>query len=140
MRPGATGALGERVQSLRRLLATDETFLAVDRQLTAERSTDFYALYLKGLHYWNSLTPEGLAKSRECYEGAVEIDPDYALAHAALSMWHQSLAFWADADPTGGRARGRLCELCRASGLAARRLRGAGPARERSGHGHVPAR
>jgi serine/threonine-protein kinase len=60
---------------------------------------DAYALYLKGLYYWNSLTPEGLRKSRECYEKAVEIDPEYALAHAALSMWHQSLAFWADAPP-----------------------------------------
>ncbi len=60
---------------------------------------DAYALYLKGLYYWNSLTPEGLRKSRECYEKAVGIDPDYAPAHAALSMWHQSLAFWADAPP-----------------------------------------
>jgi serine/threonine-protein kinase len=68
---------------------------------------DAYALYLKGLHYWNSLTPEGLAKSRECYEGAVMIDPDYALAHAALSMWHQSVAFWADADPAEAFAKSR---------------------------------
>ncbi|MCK5597706.1 MAG: protein kinase, partial [Candidatus Eisenbacteria sp.] len=60
---------------------------------------DAYSLYLKGLYYWNSLTPEGLRKSRECYEKAIEIDPDYAPAHAALSMWHQSLAFWADAPP-----------------------------------------
>jgi len=60
---------------------------------------DAYALYLKGRYYWNSLTPEGLRKSRECYESAIEIDPEYALAHAALSMWHQSLAFWADSPP-----------------------------------------
>ena len=60
---------------------------------------DAYSLYLKGLYYWNSLTPEGLRKSRECYEKAIEIDPEYALAHAALSMWHQSLTFWADAPP-----------------------------------------
>jgi serine/threonine-protein kinase len=68
---------------------------------------DAYALYLKGLHHWNSLTPEGLRKSRECYEGAVEIDPNYALAHAALSMWHQSLAFWADAVPAEAFAKSR---------------------------------
>jgi TolB-like protein/Tfp pilus assembly protein PilF len=60
---------------------------------------DAYALYLKGRYYWNSLTAEGLRRSRECYEKAVEIDPEYALAHAALSMWHQSLAFWADSPP-----------------------------------------
>jgi serine/threonine-protein kinase len=68
---------------------------------------DAYALYLKGLYYWNSLTPEGLRKSRECYEKAIEIDPDYALAHAALSMWHQSLAFWADAPPTEAFGKSR---------------------------------
>jgi serine/threonine-protein kinase len=68
---------------------------------------DAYALYLKGLHHWNSLTPEGFRLSRECYEGAVEIDPEYALAHAALSMWHQSLTFWADADPAEAFAKSR---------------------------------
>jgi serine/threonine-protein kinase len=68
---------------------------------------DAYALYLKGLYYWNSLTPEGLRKSRECYEKAIEIDPDYALAHAALSMWHQSLAFWADAPPSEAFSKSR---------------------------------
>jgi serine/threonine-protein kinase len=68
---------------------------------------DAYALYLKGLYYWNSLTPEGLRKSRECYEKAIEIDPEYALAHAALSMWHQSLAFWADAPPKEAFAKSR---------------------------------
>ena len=68
---------------------------------------DAYALYLKGHYYWNSLTPEGFRKSRECYEKAIEIDPDYAPAHAALSMWHQSLAFWADAPPTEAFAQSR---------------------------------
>jgi len=68
---------------------------------------DAYALYLKGRYYWNSLTPEGLRKSRECYEKAIEIDPEYALAHAALSMWHQSLAFWADASPTEAFGKSR---------------------------------
>jgi TolB-like protein/predicted Ser/Thr protein kinase len=61
---------------------------------------DAYALYLKGRYYWNSLIAEGLRRSRECYERAVEIDPEYALAHAALSMWHQSLTFWADSPTT----------------------------------------
>ncbi len=68
---------------------------------------DAYALYLKGHYYWNSLTPEGFRKSRECYEKSLEIDPEYALAHAALSMWHQSLAFWADAPPTEAFGKSR---------------------------------
>lgn len=58
-----TGELGERVLALRRLLATDATFLAVDRSLAAERPTDFYALYLKGVDgachlFWTDAFPE----------------------------------------------------------------------------------
>jgi TolB-like protein/predicted Ser/Thr protein kinase len=68
---------------------------------------DAYALYLKGRYYWNSLTAEGLKRSRECYQRAVEIDPEYALAHAALSMWHQSLTFWADSPPRESFAASR---------------------------------
>ena len=68
---------------------------------------DAYSLYLEGRYYWNSLTPEGLKRSRECYERAIEIDPNYAPAHAALSMWHQSVAFWADVPPREAFAKSR---------------------------------
>jgi len=59
-----------------------------------------YSLYLKGRYYWNSLTPEGWEKSFECYQKAIEIDPNYALAYVGLSIWHQSLAFWGDVPPS----------------------------------------
>jgi len=66
-----------------------------------------YSLYLKGLYYWNSLTPEGWQKSRECYEKAIEIDPDYALAYVGLSVWHQSLAFWGNVRPVEAMEKSR---------------------------------
>jgi len=58
-----------------------------------------YSLNLKGRYYWNNLTPEGWGKSNECYQKAIEIDPNYASAYVGLSIWHQSLAFWGDVPP-----------------------------------------
>lgn len=57
------GELSERVQALRRLIATDATFLAAGRHLAGERPTDFYALYLKGAdgachQFWTDAFPE----------------------------------------------------------------------------------
>ena len=58
-----------------------------------------YSLYLKGLYYWNSITPETWAKSYECYQQAITIDPNYALAYVGLAIWHASQMFWGDTHP-----------------------------------------
>jgi len=57
------GELSERVRALRRIIATDATFLAVDRHLASQRPTDFYALYIKGVDgvshlFWTDAFPE----------------------------------------------------------------------------------
>ena len=41
--------------------------------------------YLVGKHHWWSFTPEGLLRSKEYFEKALELDPDYARAHAGLA-------------------------------------------------------
>ena len=41
-----------------------------------------YTLYLKGLHYWNKLTPSDIRKAIECYEQAITLEPNYAHAYA----------------------------------------------------------
>jgi eukaryotic-like serine/threonine-protein kinase len=51
-----------------------------------------YEALLRGRHYWAKLTPESLARSRECYEQAVELDPQFALAHNALAEHFYALA------------------------------------------------
>ena len=58
-----------------------------------------YSAFLKGRYYWNSLTPEGWAKSFELYQRAIELDPSFALAHAWLSTHYGSQAFWGDVAP-----------------------------------------
>jgi serine/threonine protein kinase/tetratricopeptide (TPR) repeat protein len=48
-------------------------------------NTEAYQLYLKGRYYWNKRTEEGLKKGVECFEKALEIDSDFALAYAGLA-------------------------------------------------------
>jgi serine/threonine-protein kinase len=48
---------------------------------------------LKGRHYEFDGTPEGLERSKEYFESAIALDPEYALAHAALASYFWSLAF-----------------------------------------------
>ena len=51
-----------------------------------------YEAFLKGRHHWAKLTPESLARSRECYEQAVVLDPQFALARNFLAEHFFALA------------------------------------------------
>ncbi len=44
-----------------------------------------YQLYLKGRYYWHQRTEEAVKKGVECFEQAIDIDPNYALAYAGLA-------------------------------------------------------
>jgi TolB-like protein/Tfp pilus assembly protein PilF len=48
---------------------------------------------LKGRHYQFDGTLEGLERSKEYFESAIALDPEYALAHAALATYYWALAF-----------------------------------------------
>jgi serine/threonine-protein kinase len=48
-------------------------------------SNDAYQLYLKGRFYWNKRTFEGLKKSVEYFNQAIEKDPSFALAYTGLA-------------------------------------------------------
>jgi DNA-binding winged helix-turn-helix (wHTH) protein/TolB-like protein/Tfp pilus assembly protein PilF len=67
-----------------------------EQTLLAKRSTDSieaYKVYLRGRHFWNKRTEEGLRKSIEFFDQAIGLDPNYALAHAGLADSYQILAF-----------------------------------------------
>ena len=49
---------------------------------TQTNNIEAYTLYLKGLHYWNKLTPADCRAAIRCFEQAIELEPDYALAYA----------------------------------------------------------
>ena len=48
-------------------------------------NTEAYQLYLKGRYFWNKRTLEGFRKSIDCFDEALHLDPNFALAHAGLA-------------------------------------------------------
>jgi tetratricopeptide (TPR) repeat protein len=74
------------------------TFSIIDKLkvhlLKKERSTikkfhtknrDAFSWYLKGIYFRKDRTAEGMKKGIECFEKAIEIEPEYALAYAGIA-------------------------------------------------------
>ncbi len=53
-----------------------------------------YQLYLKGRFLCNSRRADGLRASIECFEEAISLDPDYALAYAGLADAYSLLGWY----------------------------------------------
>lgn len=51
-----------------------------------------HELYLLGRHFWNKRTEEGMKKSVECFEGALQHDTAYAAAYDGISDAYTMLA------------------------------------------------
>ncbi len=72
------------------------------------KSLDAYHLYLKGRFYWQQ-RGQGLKKALECFSRALQLDPDYALAHAGLADACSLIAEYGLAEP------GRMLPQARAA-------------------------
>lgn len=69
--------------------------LGEDKARLAKRYTDdfeVYNLYLKGRYSLNTLTEEGIKRSLEYFQQAIQKDPNYALAHVGLASVYNVLA------------------------------------------------
>lgn len=69
-----------------------------EQQLFAKKHTTdprAYELYLKGRFQWNKRDADGLYEAIELFNQAIEIDPQYALAHAGLADCYNLLDIWA---------------------------------------------
>ena len=53
-----------------------------------------YDAYLHGLYYWNKRTEPDLKKGIDCFKQAIEKEPQYAAAYAAISQSYIVLAAW----------------------------------------------
>jgi serine/threonine-protein kinase len=76
---------------------------------------DAYDLYVKGRYFWNRRGP-GLRKAEEHFTAAVDRDPNYAQAHAALADTYNLLGWYqvvapADAFPRAKAAALRALEI-----------------------------
>lgn len=58
-----------------------------------------YTLYLKGLHFWNKVTPADARTAIECFEKALTIEPQYAQAWAMVAAAYSYLGSTGQASP-----------------------------------------
>jgi len=62
-------------------------------------SAEAYQLYLQGRYYWHKFTDEGLVKSGEYFQRAIEKDQNYGLAYAGLADSYAAMAFFGHLPP-----------------------------------------
>ncbi|MFQ5703178.1 MAG: protein kinase [Gemmatimonadales bacterium] len=68
--------------------ALEAKFTPTEQARVNRKPTDnveAYNLYLKGMYYWNKFTPASSQKAMQCFEEAIELDPQFAWAHAGLA-------------------------------------------------------
>jgi serine/threonine-protein kinase len=70
-------------------------------------NTEAYQLYLKGRFYWNKRTEDGLNKGIEYFQQAIDIDPNYALAHSGLADCYNILASYSAMQPSDAFRRAK---------------------------------
>ena len=55
-------------------------------------NTEAYQLYLRGRYYWNKKNADGFYKGIEYFQKAIDLDPDFAPAYAAIAACYTNLA------------------------------------------------
>ncbi|MDH5386209.1 MAG: protein kinase, partial [Candidatus Aminicenantes bacterium] len=68
---------------------------------------DAYNLFLKGRHYFQMMTEEGYEKAIGCFEQAIQMDPNFALAYTGLGWIYQSRSYWESLPPHEAYPRAR---------------------------------
>jgi serine/threonine-protein kinase len=87
---------------------------AGQRQHLEERPTGdlgAYDFYLKGRYAWHQRTAQGLDQARRLLEQAIQLDPAFAPAHAALADVYTVLALWSDLPPDQTYPRAKAAAL-----------------------------
>lgn len=79
-------------------------------------NSEAYQAYLKGRFYWNKRTAEGMRKSIEYFEQAIEKDSSFALAYVGLADAYITLGTWSvlpakEAFPKAKEAAVRALEI-----------------------------
>jgi serine/threonine-protein kinase len=58
-----------------------------------------YEAFLEGRHHSLGLSPDSAARAVECFERALSLDPEYAMAHAGIASYYVLAAAMGIADP-----------------------------------------
>jgi len=71
------------VDALKVKLLSDEKAVVLKRYTENDEA---YELFLKGRFFWFKFNPEALKKSQECFEQALQKDPNFAPAYAGVAL------------------------------------------------------
>ena len=85
-------AIAERVGGSLSLHLLSEEHAAHAR--TRHTSPEALDEYLQGRYFWNMRTPDGFRRALGHFERTIELDPDFAPAHAGLADTYALLGFW----------------------------------------------
>jgi eukaryotic-like serine/threonine-protein kinase len=78
-------------EKLRLKLSVQKEHLLTKRHT---EDVEAYHLYLRGRHFWNKRTEEALHKGIDYFKRAIDRDPTYALAYAALADSYVPLGYY----------------------------------------------
>ncbi len=84
--------------------------LGKEKALIVKRYTEnleAYNLYLKGCHFFQMWTVEGLEKAIECFEQALQKDPNYALVYAGMAEVYFFYSFFGNSPPREGTQKAK---------------------------------
>ena len=73
-----------------------------ERELLSRRETDdpeAYQAYLKGRYHWSLFTEESFGRALEQFKEAIELDPQFALAHVGVADYYNWAAIYGMGSP-----------------------------------------
>ena len=73
-----------------------------EEQKLAKRGTDnpaAHEAYLQGRYFWSQFTPDALQQAISYFNKAVELDPNYALAHVGIADFYSWASIYGMVDP-----------------------------------------
>ena len=84
-------------------------------QAAPTANAEAYRLYLQGLEYWNrpGLERENWLDAEQLFERAIRLDPNFALAHAQLSLVRGNM-YWLDYVPASQREESKASQRAEA--------------------------
>ena len=88
--------IAENIVKALRVVLSDREKRAIEKAPTA--NVQAYEFYLRGRQYFHQWRKKGVEYARRMFERAMDIDPDYSLAHAGAADCCSALYTWWDAS------------------------------------------
>jgi tetratricopeptide (TPR) repeat protein len=64
-----------------------------------------FELYLQGRHFWTLRTPQSMPAALSCFERAIALDEDYALAYAGIAETYTIMTLYGFVSPAEARPK-----------------------------------